>query len=346
MKNNFKICCAILISLTAFLTGCVDSSVENNMAPVEPDERNEIDATGIIKSYNTKDIVIDFDCGISSINVKEGQCIKAGDSLVTLDIADYKSKIDNAEREINISKLELQELEDKIDMLNSETPDLKKLQNDIDYNQDLYEKYEEELKTKETLYSAGAITKYDLDEFMKTGDKIKKSLDDAEYALSAAKNDNSSEITTKQQHEVEIQKVKIENLNDQIDLMKSKLNKEYIQDNNIICDIENAVVSNIGYNAGDIVSVEKSILSLIDLNDIYVYGEIYEKDIKDISVGKEVRIIPINDKEKEYKGKVTRIYNVTAEDNGETIVPVEISFEEDFDNVIINSNVDLKIDVE
>lgn len=118
------------------------------------------------------------------------------------------------------------------------------------------------------------------------------SLDDAKYALSAAKNDSSSEITTKRQHEVGIQKVKIENLNAQIDLMKSKLNKEYIQDNNIICNIENDVVSNIGYNAGNIVSVEKSILSLIDLSDIYVYDEIYEKDIKDISVGKEVRIIP------------------------------------------------------
>ena len=289
MKNNFKICYAILLSLTAFLTGCVDAQVESKMAPIEPDERNEIDDTGIMKSYNTKNIVIDFDCGISSINVKEGQCIKDGDSLVTLDIADYKSKIQNAEREISISKLQLQELEDRIDMLNSETPDLKKLQNDIDYSQAIYE---EELKTKEMLYNARAITKYDFNEFMKNVDQIKMSLDDAKYALSAAKNDSSSEITTKQQHEVGIQKVKIENLNAQIDLMKSKLNKEYIQDNNIICNIENDVVSNIGYNAGNIVSVEKSILSLIDLSDIYVYDEIYEKDIKDISVGKEVRIIP------------------------------------------------------
>ena len=173
----------MLISLTAFLTGCGNSSVETKMAPVEPEERNEIDATGIIKSNNIKNIVIDFDCGISSINVKEGQCVRAGDSLVTLDIADYKAKIASAERNVSVSKLQLQELLDGIGLLNSETPDLEKLQNDINYSQTLYEKYEEELKTQQTLYDAGAITKYDLDEFIKTVEKIKKSLDDAKYAL-------------------------------------------------------------------------------------------------------------------------------------------------------------------
>ena len=68
-----------------------------------------------------------------------------------------------------------------------------------------------------------------------------------------------------------------------------------------------------------------------------------EEFIKDVRLGANVEIVPVADKARLYKGKVISISKKAIEQNGETIIPVEISIENNDSFLLPNFNVDVKI---
>lgn len=127
--------------------------------------------------------------------------------------------------------------------------------------------------------------------------------------------------------------------------MKNKLNKQHIKDNQIICDLEKAVIYDIQYIDGDIIDPTLKAFSIASLNDLIVEANVVEDFIKDVQIGAIVRISPIADRGREYEGKVTYISNMAFEQNGETVVPVRISVENIDHFLIPNYNVDVFIDI-
>lgn len=139
------------------------------------------------------------------------------------------------------------------------------------------------------------------------------------------------------------QDLKIDAEQTDIEGLNAKVNRTYFKGGNIVCNLENAVVTDIGYKAGDIVSPQLKILSLQDLNSLIIAANVDEELIKDVKVGNAVAIIPKSDPNIKLTGKVTRIFNTAITQNGGTSVIVEISIDNNNGKLLPNYNVDVEI---
>lgn len=142
---------------------------------------------------------------------------------------------------------------------------------------------------------------------------------------------------------VKMEKEKVAILSSTLDSLKSKLKKSYMKDNNIVSDVANGVVYDVGYQNGDIASAGKKVLSIKNLDTMYIKADVAEEFIKDVKLGADVSIVPAADASKEYKGKVTKIADMAIEKNNQTIVPVEISIDNKDGFLLPNFNVEVKI---
>lgn len=140
----------------------------------------------------------------------------------------------------------------------------------------------------------------------------------------------------------------------EMDGYNSDKTQSYISGQNVISDMDNAVVTNMGYQKGDILSAEKKVLKLQDLNSLYVQAKVGEEFIKDVQVGKTVTITPAYDTSVKLTGKVTRIGNevlssdttgagAQSSSSGEASIPVDISIDNNNGKLFPNYNVDVEI---
>lgn len=144
------------------------------------------------------------------------------------------------------------------------------------------------------------------------------------------------------QNQKDVQSLKIAAEEAELNALKEKLNKSYFNGNSIISDIDNGVVFDIGYKVGDVIGTQQTLLSLMDLKSIYINANIDEEFIKDVKEGSNVVVIPKFDSTLKLSGKVTKILNKAAKQNGETTIPVEISVENS-EKLLPNYGVDIEI---
>lgn len=130
----------------------------------------------------------------------------------------------------------------------------------------------------------------------------------------------------------------------EVDALNSLLSKSYLSGSSIVSDMDNAVVTELNYKKGDVVSAQQKILSLQDLSSLYINAKVGEEFIKDVQVGKAVTIIPTSNSSAKYTGKVVSISNAAVtEQNGETNIPVEISIDNNDGKLLPSYNVDVQI---
>jgi multidrug resistance efflux pump len=377
MKKYVAVC-LILLSVLG-LAGC-GTKEKSKVSAVAKEEQQGVEAFGTIKATIVRDLVVDFSGNIKQVNVKAGQNVKKGDSLFVLDMSDYQLQISQKERQLKAEEYELQRL---VNSTSGQQKDIKRLQNDLHlkqanlknssdsdiqkalsnlkYTQDLYNKALKDLSSEEALFKAGAISQTELDGTKKEVDAKNKAVEDAKYDVDILKAAKQKEVDGLQANIdqklsnvdnlelssdinlIKIQNEKIATIVEDIKQMKDKINKGYIKQNEIISDVDNGVVYDIGYVQGNRFDVSKKLLSILDLNSIVVQADVAEDFIKDVKLGADVVIIPQMDKTKEYKGKVTSISNKAIKKDGETDIPVEISIDNKDDFLVADSNVDVII---
>lgn len=375
----------IMGAIVLTVTGCNGSQEKKPGAAVvtsKQENKQTVEAFGIVKVPDLKNIIIDFPACVAKVNVRDGQKVKNGDSLLILDLTEYLNQISSKERQLTSEKYELQRL---INSTAGDQRDLKRLQSDLTVKQealkndsdadmqkslndlknaeDLYSKALKELTSKEVLFKSGAVPQNELDEFKKTVESKKKAVEDAKYSIEIAKTSKQKEIDQIQSNidqklaqldnlqsgtevnRIKIQREKVVGLEVEIKQMKDKLNKSYIKQNDLIADVPNGVVYEIGYVQGDIITQSKKVLSIMNLDSMLIEANVSEEFIKDVKVGAEVTIIPQADKSKSYKGKVTTIADKAVQKNGETNVPVQISIDNKDTFLLPEFNVDVRIDM-
>lgn len=131
--------------------------------------------------------------------------------------------------------------------------------------------------------------------------------------------------------------------NVQVRTEKNQYEKTFFKNDNIVCDIDNAIVSQIAYQKGETIIPGKYAFELVDLSGLYAEVNVSEEFIKDIKEGSEVTIVPTYDTSKTLKGKVIRKSQVATTKNGETTVTVDISLDDKEENLLPNYNVEVKI---
>jgi HlyD family secretion protein len=326
-----KIILAVLaIGMILMTTACGSQVAASSTGTKTEEAKQNIEAYGIVKATDIKNITLDFQAPILKINVKEGEKVKAGQSLVTLDITDLNAQIEN-------KKLALQISESNRNLAGKNT-DLRKLQNDLESAQDIYSRDNEDLSSKEKLYEAGSISLTDLQACKKLVENDKKNITDITYAIEDRNNNKGME---KEQKSIESAI-----LESDIKLLNNKLIKPYINGSDIISDVGNGLVYDIWDDAaGDIAGPQKKLLSLMNLDSLIIEANVPEEFIKDVKIGAKVEIIPTADKSKKYAGKVTYISSKAYSNNGETLVAVFISIDNKDDFLLPYFNVDVKIKI-
>ncbi len=107
--------------------------------------------------------------------------------------------------------------------------------------------------------------------------------------------------------------------------------------------MERAVVSELTVRPGDIVNEDICLMTLLDMDQIYIDASVPEELIADVFLDSKVEVWPISDKSKVYKGEIVKIADRAIEVNGETIVPVEIKLLEVDEELKPGYNVEVHI---
>ena len=244
----------ILIGVITLFSGC-----KAKEATTKPDiinlgnrtEKQAVEAYGILRCMDTVDITMDFSASVAKVNVKNGQKVAKGDTLMELELVDYN--------------LQMKELETELELL-------------------------------------------------------------------------------KEQSEVsELPKEKLSLLEEKLSNAKGKLDREYFTENRIVAEFENGIAYNLDYTKGDILSPGCRLLTLADLDSIRVMADIDQQYIGYVKLGAAVDVVPEYNKNITLKGTVSYISSKAFFSNGETVVPVEITFQEKMEGLIPDSDVQVKI---
>lgn len=345
-KTTRKTAIILAMIMIFSVTACSKPAEQatSELAPT-PVKNNSVEAFGVVKAIDVHNVNISFDASVKGVETREGQRVKRGDVLMTLDMADYMTEIDAKQHDLNAIRFEIGKFQSKMietDAAKSKDPDVKKLVNDLQYAEQMYRSALNEQADKEELYNSGAISKYELEEFIKTVDDKKKTVDDLNYNLDITM--HNKQIGNKElKDNISIQRERAEALDKEIKAMKEKLNQTYIKGEQIISDVDDGVVYELGYVDGDIISPTQKALSIMSLNGMLVRANVSEEFIKDVKTGLKVEIIPVADKAKKYNGSVTMIANRAEVVNGETVIPIEISIDDNDGFLLPEYNVDVEI---
>lgn len=315
-------------------SGCRKPAKETAPAGAgKPQKAEAIEAFGTVKAGEIQDIVIDFPASVREIRVKEGQKVTRGQVLALLDLGDYELQIRKSEAELNQARLELKKLRTQEE----------RLREDLKEAEAGRERAEAELAIKEKLHGDGIIAQSELDHFQETVAARRKAVIDARLALAdfedggrAGSGSGITPVTAAQE--------RVSALEAGLRRLKEKLNQSYIKGNSVVANMRAGVVYEIGYAAGDPLSWERKLLGLMNLDTLIVQANVAEEFIRDVKPGARARIVPTADSSREYKGTIARIYRMAVKDNGETVVPVEITIEAVDDFLLPNMNVDVTIE--
>ncbi len=323
VKRALKLLAIIFIIGLIFCNAGCKRQIKKAVVEAAPKEevKQVVEAFGIVKARDYKDINLDFLAQIQKVPVKDGQHVKLDEPLIHLNINDYQAMIKSKENELNRARFELYRME-----------------KDLRDSQDAYNKAKRQLEDKESLFLDGAISQKDLDDFRDFVKEKEKAVTDIQGSLGRSSGFSS----------IDVQREKVSVLEYDLKRMKDKLNQSFLKGNIIVSDYKNAVVYDIscaaGYTVGTAGETQQKLLSIMNLDSLYISADVAEEFIKDVKTGASVSIIPIADNSRRYTGKILRIADMAVKQNGETNIAVEISLDNPDGFLRPNFNVDVEIE--
>ena len=357
----------VLASLLAVSgVGCgnsnADASAEampEDAAAVKDEAANTVEAWGSVSAETIKEIHLGFDAMVTKIYVKEGQQIKQGDKLLSIDYDEYKDSIAQKQKQLDLdqesyegqlksdtsSQEQINDLQKQISDIRKRVADgsdseIAELKSAIDKSKTDIKRYEKDLEDQKALVESGTGLQKDVDDINKKIEDAKRDISTAEKKIENKKKDRETEIqklnsqiatlrdtinensktnqTTKNSSAIKKQISDLE-----VQQMKSKYTKNYIQGNDVILDIPRGVVKSVKVVEGSKIGGETNcLLEIIDEDSLVVKANVSEEFIKDIKVGADAEIVPYADREAVIKGKVKEIENLAIDQNGETVIPI------------------------
>jgi len=326
----------IITALAITMTACGGANAAEEVEPVdetavvEEEPKNEsVEAYGIVEATNEQSISVDFNARVNKIYVKAGERISKGDQLVDFDISVLENEIASKKMEINETQFELDKKDYSVSTLELDVAD----------TEAQLEELKSEYAKKQSLYNNGAASK---DEFEKLSEQVsaqERALDKMKLNLRSTRDQVAGNRQT--------QENRMTRLQDELQRLEDKYSKaNFVNGNQIVSTIDNGVVSEVGSKEGSYVDREISVITIVDLDSRIVRADIAEEFIGRIYEGQPAIVTSQAVPDKEYPGKVVRIWGTSIKKGGETIVPIEIALDDMDDNLFLNFNVDVKIDLE
>ncbi len=340
-------------------------SFETVSSSSEQDDR--LNFWGEVKYERIYDISIDFPAIVTDIKVKEGDHVSLGQVLVNLDMSEYLGTVDKLQHQLIAGQTGLQSIKkdtvaleadirqiqkdilEKTEELTKETnADLKILKTSLNLAKKEVENAKRDVSNNQTLYDAGAVTKNTLDRYMDILAEKEKALRDIETNIEKTKSALRTELDQLnillKSKSAQLKEIKDSNISNtarqessaavsriDLEIMKNKSIKDYLDSNQIISCVPNGIVRNIEVINGTRLGVQNNptrVLHLIDADSIIVIAEVEEEFIRNITLDETVEIVPVSDSSTSIPGTVIQISNEAVEKDGKRIIKVQIKPED------------------
>ena len=145
---------------------------------------------------------------------------------------------------------------------------------------------------------------------------------------------------------IEIQRKTVERLEVDLAALLRNADRPHLDGARVVADIDRATVAEVAVGRGDPVGPGRLVLRLVDLESLIVEADVPEEFIRDVRIGAPVTIIPLADTSRQSYGTVRQIAGMAVNRSGETIVPVQVSIDDDQGYLLPNFNVDVTIGYE
>lgn len=299
---------------------------------VTSEPAREIDAWGEVKYGKVYDVTVDFPASVEEIGVKEGDRVGLGDTLLTLDEAEYGSSLDQLKQQQAAAEADAAQTKADIDRKTGElnggtNADLKLLQNSLDLAKREVSNAQKDLASYQSLYDSGGVSRQTLDQYADALAQKQKAQTDVEDNIEKTRSSLRSELD-QLGVALKAKQSQLAQVNDNLSILSDKTKKPYFDGNRIVSCVKNGIVQNLAVNTATKLGAQNSpvrVLQLIDADSLVVSAEVQEEFIGSVRLGQTVTIAPTGSPKDTVQGKVTQIPQIAVEKDGRRIIRVEVT---------------------
>lgn len=374
----------LMVLSLSILTGLAGCSLKNQKAEAvsteisseedgNEEDTNSIIAWGEVGYTDSEEISIDFPATVVDVDVKEGQAVKKGETLVVFDTNEYKQNINKLAKQVSLGEVTRKDITQDPSAISAEieqirtdiakksreyndetSPSLQILNNTLTRAEKEIADAKKDYEKQQKLFTAGGVPQKVLEDCEDLIDQKEKAKIDTENNIKKTQDLLKEELDTLKTNleykTVQLEKmqtgnaVRIDKQNisinvSQLDLsiMQLKYEKPYLAENKIISNFEHAIIKSISVKEGSTLGQQNTatkVIELINADTIVVRAEVPEEFVRNIKEGDKAEIIPKADDTKKITGTVMSIANMAMEKDGERIVKVEVKADEDKEGLL------------
>lgn len=294
-------------------------------------------ATGKIEALSQVDIKSKASGIIKYLYVNAGDRVREGQLLVELDKEILEAQLKQAKAFLDAAESKLQEMQsqDRTYQANLEKAQLEAESKDYDFAVAEY-------KRVQGLYHQGLISKADFD----TAEQKMKAAEVNRNSLRAAVKVKEAEL---EQNSRTIETVRAELVQAQAQFEQAQQNLAYASIRSPISGVVLSRELEVGDAVSSILQLGSNatlIMTLGDVQELYVKGKVDETDIGLVKVGQPVRVTVDAYKNRTFQGKVFRIAPMGIEKDNVTRFEVRVSIANDLDLLKVNMSANAEIVLE
>ena len=269
-----------------------------------------VPANGVLEEIEKQTIYVEDSAKVLSIEVEEGDYVKAGQVLALLDGEDLEIQRDIKKQMLEINKIELAKLEKAQDEERAEK------NRQLESRLRKMREASEDLERNKELYQHGAISQQEYRDIERIFEDAKEGYEEIEK-----RQDTFEFDIDKMKKNIDITQLEIVDINKRIEKQEGK----------IVSSI-NGVVTNIHLEEGSIVNPSNPGFVISNVENLAIDINVNEYDIAKVEIGQEVEIQTDALMGKTFKGVVQKIAPVakamSTSQTNETVIPITIKVEE------------------
>ncbi len=342
-------------------------AVEDNKNEKQKVNDNEIQLFGQIKVETEYNVNVEFPVKIKKILVETGTIASEGAALVQLEMEQILKEYNDKVGELSDSKKKrdmslvyeknvLVEVKNKLARAQEEfeKKDTGEIYQKLVFIKEATSELEvqrEKFKAAESLFAQSAISKDEYNssklEFEKKQNAVNTLHVEYTTMLKNKEQDIADLKISRLEHEKNISEFENQNFNnletDIHNLKKQIYDNKYLKGNQLICPVKNGLVEQ-ALSDGSFVEKGDKVLTIYNLDTIYAEASVPEEFYSNLKEGKTVRIIPVADKTKEYKGVISNVSGLAKKVGEQVEIPIKIKIDNKDAYLIPNLNVDIFIE--
>lgn len=315
MKTKAVVGLIMFLAVITAATGCGSNTLVDTF-------------TGTVEATEV-DVGSEISGRIENILVEEGEKVNAGQTIIMMDKTTLELQLEQAQAAVATSRAKLLEAES-----GATSSEIEQAEAEVSAAKAVLEGAEKALATSEaqlarikSLYDAGVATAHELDNAQAQYDQKLTSVNSAKAQLSAANARLKTVTAGAKEETLNVLRTNVAQAEKSQALAKANLKKTEIMSS------VSGIASSVNVEPGEIVNPGASLVTVSDLDNLWVEVYVPEKYLDRVNVGNEALISITSVPDKEFKGTVTYIASEseftpekanTEEERADTVFKVRV----------------------